>query len=140
MTFTHRLRVRYGEVDMQGVVFNAHWLSYFDDAMTRFFENLGFPPETFLVGGSFDAMLVASSQEFRGPVRFDDEVALEVVPSRIGTSSFDLAFTARVDGEVVVTGTSTYVSIDDTHERSTPIPDEVRAALAGAAAPTDDRP
>ena len=132
MTFTHRLRVRYGEVDMQGVVFNAHWLSYFDDAMTRFFEHLGFPPETFLAGGGFDAMLVASSQQFRGPVRFDDEVALDVAVSRLGTSSFDLTFAAHVDGEVVVTGASTYVSIDASHERSTPIPDEVRAALADA--------
>ena len=36
--FTHRIRVRYAEVDGQGVVFNAHWLTYFDEASTRFIE------------------------------------------------------------------------------------------------------
>ena len=41
MTFVHRVRPRYAEVDQQGVVFNAHWLTYFDDACTRFFESIG---------------------------------------------------------------------------------------------------
>ena len=40
--FSHRIRVRYAEVDGQGVVFNAHWLTYFDETCTRFMESLGF--------------------------------------------------------------------------------------------------
>ncbi len=43
--FVHRIRPRYAEVDQQGVVFNAHWLTYFDDACTRFFEWLGWDAE-----------------------------------------------------------------------------------------------
>ena len=39
--FVHRVRPRYAEVDAQGVVFNAHWLTYFDEACTRFFEAWG---------------------------------------------------------------------------------------------------
>ena len=31
MTYTQTIRVRYGEVDAQGVVFNAHYLAYLDD-------------------------------------------------------------------------------------------------------------
>ena len=42
--FVHHVRPRYAEVDVQGVVFNAHWLTYFDEASTRFFESLGFEP------------------------------------------------------------------------------------------------
>ena len=41
VAFTHRIRVRYAEIDGQGVVFNAHWLTYFDDSCTRFMESLG---------------------------------------------------------------------------------------------------
>ena len=33
--FTHRLRVRYAECDVQGVVFNSHYLAYFDIAITE---------------------------------------------------------------------------------------------------------
>jgi len=34
VTYTHHIRVRYGEVDMQRVVFNAHYLTYFDTSIT----------------------------------------------------------------------------------------------------------
>ena len=43
--FVHHVRLRYAEVDGQGVVFNAHWLTYFDDSCTRFFESLGLRPD-----------------------------------------------------------------------------------------------
>ena len=41
---SHRIRARYAEVDGQGVVFNAHWLTYFDETCTRFVEIVGFRP------------------------------------------------------------------------------------------------
>ena len=33
--FSHQLRVRYAECDSQGVVFNAHYLAYFDISITE---------------------------------------------------------------------------------------------------------
>ena len=66
--FVHRVRPRYAEVDQQGVVFNAHWLTYFDDACTRFFEALGYTPnEAFF--GEFDVMIVKAVLEWEGPGR-----------------------------------------------------------------------
>jgi acyl-CoA thioester hydrolase len=128
--FTHHLRVRYAEVDAQGVVFNAHYLTWFDDAMTRFLEHLGYDPkETFAAGGDFDVMLVRSTIDWQGSAGFDDDVAVEVVPTRLGTASFDLTFTARVDGDVVAVGVTTYVSVVPGERRSQPIPDRVRADL-----------
>ena len=131
MTFEHRIRVRYGEVDAQQVVFNAHWFAYFDDALTHYFGHLGFDPQTLFLdeGGSFDVMLVKAVTEWRGAAGFDDEIVIEVQPSRLGNSSFDLDFVAKVDGEPRVTSTITYVSIVPGENRSQPIPDDVRAAL-----------
>jgi acyl-CoA thioester hydrolase len=130
MTFTHRIRVRYGEVDAQGVVFNAHWLAYFDDTMVRYLEALGYDPKaTFSAVAQWDAMVVKSTLEWHGPAGFDDEVAIEVTASRLGSSSFDLSFTATVKGRRVVTATTTYVVIDPKAGRSQPIPDDLRAAL-----------
>src|SRR6185503_5116810 len=54
--FTHRIRVRYAEVDGQGVVFNAHWLTYFDESCTRFVGEWGFGPDFWIE--KFDVMLV----------------------------------------------------------------------------------
>ena len=74
MPFAHTVRPRYSEVDMQKVVFNGHWLNYFDDASTRFFESLGFDPRDFLEGRGFDVMVVKALLEWQGPATFDDEV------------------------------------------------------------------
>lgn len=130
MAFTHTVRVRYAEVDAQGVVFNAHYLTYCDDAMTRFFASLGYDPkETFTEGGAFDVMLVKSVLEWKGSAGFEDELDIEVAPTRLGSSSFDLTFTARVAGRDVVVVVITYVSVTPGQHRSCPIPDEVRAQL-----------
>src|ERR1700753_1089866 len=36
--FFHRLRVRWAEVDMQKIVFNAHYLMYFDTAIADYWR------------------------------------------------------------------------------------------------------
>ena len=130
MAFTHTIRPRYAEVDKQGVVFNAHWLTYFDDSCTRFIESLGFDPkETFFEGGAFDFMLVKAVIEWKGPAGFDDEVAIAVRPERIGTKSFDFRYTATVHGAPVCEGVITYVSVEHATKASTPVPDVLRARL-----------
>jgi len=127
--FTHHIRPRYAEVDAQGVVFNAHWLTYFDESQTRFFEAIGLnPKEVFFT--HFDVMVVKAVLEWQGPAGFDDDVAIDVRVPRLGTSSLDIEYRATCNGTAACTGTITYVSvIPGTHE-STPIPDGVRSLLA----------
>ena len=76
VTFRHRIRVRYAEVDGQGVVFNAHWLTYFDDSCTRFVESLGFGADFWIA--EFDVMLVKAVLEWSGPARFDEWIDIAV--------------------------------------------------------------
>jgi acyl-CoA thioester hydrolase len=125
--FTHRIRVRYAEIDGQGVVFNAHWLTYFDEACTRFMESLGFGADFWV--REFDVMLVRAELEWSGPARFDEWIDVAVVSARLGDKSFDLHYVASVDGRPVCTATITYVAIVPGHNASTPIPDRVRIAL-----------
>ena len=40
--YFYSFRVRYSEIDAQGIVFNAHYLTYFDSAMTEYLRNLGY--------------------------------------------------------------------------------------------------
>ena len=125
--FVHRIRVRYAEVDGQGVVFNAHWLTYCDDACTRFMESLGFGPDFWI--HEFDVMLVRAALEWSAPARFDDWVDVEVVPVRLGTKSFDLRYRARVRDEIACVATITYVSVTPGDNTSVEIPQKVRNAL-----------
>jgi acyl-CoA thioester hydrolase len=126
--FVHHVRPRYAEVDVQGVVFNAHWLTFFDEASTRFFAALRSLPAP-VVFRDFDVMVVKAQLEWRGPAGFEEDVAIAVVPTRIGTSSFDLTYTATVEGRPACTGTITYVSVVPGTVRPTPVPDPIRSAL-----------
>jgi acyl-CoA thioester hydrolase len=128
--FTHTVRVRYGECDLQGVVFNANWLAFVDDAMTEYLRHLGFDPtETWLGHGPFDVMLVDAHLTWSAPARFDDTIDLTVVPTRLGTTSFVLTTTATVEGRPTCTTVVTYVVIDPTEQRPRPLPDVLRDAL-----------
>lgn len=122
-----RHRVRYRETDQQGVVFNGHWLAWFDDAFTELLKELGVE----VVGGDdpFEPMLVHAEIDWSGPATFDDLVEIVVHPTRIGASSFDLRFDATVGEREVCSATITYVSVDARTHGSCPIPDHVRAQL-----------
>lgn len=128
MGFVHVVRPRYAEVDMQGVVFNAHWLTFFDEACTRYFGHLGYEAaEAFFK--DFDVMLVRAELEWQGPAGFDDIVEIAVAPSRIGHKSFDVRYTATVVGRAACVGVITYVSVVPGTHDSTPIPEELRSRL-----------
>jgi len=127
--FVHHVRPRYAEIDAQGVVFNAHWLTYFDEASTRFFAAALDRPAAVVFGGDFDVMVVKATLEWEGPARFEDDVAIVVEPTRMGTSSFDLTYRASANGDAACVGTVTYVSVEPGTHTPTPVPEVVRRAL-----------
>jgi acyl-CoA thioester hydrolase len=114
--------VRYAEVDQQGVVFNAHYLLYCDEAMGAFCEQRGLREFVSLV------RLVASSLTWTGPARWGDVVEVDVHCSRIGRTSATIGFDVRAGGRPCCTVETTYVYADAS---GTPqeIPEDVRAAL-----------
>lgn len=113
---------------MQGVVFNAHWLTYFDEACTRYFEHLGYDASVAFFK-DFDVMLVKAVVEWAGPAGFDEIVSIAVTPSRLGTKSFDLRYEATVEDRSVCIGAITYVSVVPGTHDSTPIPGGLRGRL-----------
>ncbi len=119
--------MRYAEIDGQGVVFNAHWLTYFDDTCTRFMESLGFGPEFWTI--EFDVMLVRAVLDWKGSARFDQWIEIAAAPVRLGTKSFDLQYRATADGQVACEATITYVAVQPGVNTSIPIPSAVRRAL-----------
>lgn len=128
--FTHTISPRYAEIDIQGVVFNAHWLTYFDDASTWYFAHLGYDPATtFTEDGPFDVMVVRAVLDWKGSARFGETVAIDVRPERIGNASFDLRYTATAAGRPACEGVVTYVSVKPGGGGATPIPSDLRAKL-----------
>jgi acyl-CoA thioester hydrolase len=89
--FTFPLTVRYMEVDAQGVVFNAWYLTYFDEAMSAFLTARGLPYQKMIEAG-FDVQLVRSEIDWRSGLRWQDTADVAVSTARIGRTSFALDF------------------------------------------------
>lgn len=124
--YVHRIRVRYGEVDMQRVVFNAHYLAYCDDALETWWQVRGLQVEE--VG--WDAMLKRAVVEWQGSATVHDTLDIRTEVSRWGNTSFDVTYTGTVDGRPVFSAVVTYVGVRlGTTDTMAP-PDEVRTKLS----------
>ena len=128
--FRHRFRIRYHECDQQGHVFNAHYFSYFDVALTELWR-AAFPGgyQQALAEYEVDMVVADARARFLGSARFDDLVDLEVELTRVGTTSTTATFTLIRDGGVLVEGELRHVYMDVANWKKTAIPDGVRAAL-----------
>ncbi len=125
----HTLRVRYGECDLQGIVFNAHYLTYFDTSMTELWRTAYGSYQAMLDRG-IDMVLAEAQLRFRQPARFDDEVALSVAIAHLGNTSIVTRHVARRGGgELVAEADLRHVLVDLQTLQKTPIPDWARDRL-----------
>ena len=125
--FSHRLRVRWAEADMQGVVFNGHYLTYFDIGITEYLRAiLGGDPQR--LKEMFDLMYVIKATiEYKASARFDDELDVCVRTARLGGSSMQILFEIYRGDELLITGENIYVYAE--RGKATRIPDAFRAAI-----------
>jgi acyl-CoA thioester hydrolase len=128
VTFTYPVHVRYLEVDGQGVVFNAWYLAWFDDAMTAYLLHGGLPYRTMLDAG-FDVQLVRSEIDWKAGVGFGDDVEIAVSTARIGRTSFALDFEVRLGADVTCAGRTVYVVIATDGTGKHEIPPLIAGAL-----------
>jgi YbgC/YbaW family acyl-CoA thioester hydrolase len=130
--FFHPLRVRWVEVDMQKIVFNAHYLMYFDTAITDYWRGaLALPYEEAMHKLGGDLYVKKATLEYHGSARFDDRIDVALKCTRIGTSS--MTFTGAVfrADELLITCELIYVFADPLTQTSRPVPDALRNLLAG---------
>ena len=129
--FLHRLRVRWAEVDMQRIVFNAHYLMYFDTAMTDYWRALVLPYQETMDHLQGDLYVVKATVEFHASARVDDPIDVALRCSRIGNSS--LTFTGAIfrGEEHLISGEIVYVFADPASQTSRPVPQALREVVQG---------
>lgn len=128
MAYRHEIRPRYGEIDMQRVVFNAHYLAYCDDAADSWFRAIG----AGLEDDWWDVMLKRADITWHGATRWGETLTLDVGVDRWGTTSFDVRFDGTVAGRPVFTALITYVAVKTGTTEPVPVPDDFRAAADAA--------
>ena len=127
--FRHRLRVRYGECDPQGVVFNVHYFNYFDVAMTEFHrEEIG--PYSEMVEEGADMVVAEAHARYLASARFDEELDVYVEVVRIGVTSLTMRLAVKRDDRLLVDGELRYVFVDPERKEKRRIPEAVRQALS----------
>ena len=138
--FLFPFRVRYSEIDGQGVVFNAHYLTYYDTAITEYFRAIAFDLAVDVKTTGVDFHVVRSLVEYKAPILFDQEIDVGVRVARIGRSSltFHLGIFARNADRLFATGEIVWVYTHQTTHETVSVPQALRekiATLEGAPAP-----
>ena len=123
----------YFQFDQQGVVFNMWYFGWFDDAMTQFLGEVGYP-YTAMNADGIDVQLVHTEADWREAVRYGEEVMIDVATERVGSTSFTLSFTVRAGAQERSTGRTVYVVVGTDGSGKRPVPPKLRAALESALA------
>lgn len=133
------LRVRYVECDMQGHVFNGHYLTYFDIAHTEALRAaLGISYAAFVAEHGVDFVVAESGVRYLAPAHFDDLLEISVTFEAPTSSSLISRFAIGRDGTAIAAGFLRHVCIDATTHAKAPWPDAFREALAPYADVSND--
>ncbi len=122
MPYIHHIRVRYGECDQQGVVFNPNYMVYMDDAGENWVSSLA-PSGNFLDLG-WDWMVVRSVIEWQAPAHHGETLSIDVAIVRYGSTSFEIGYVGTVGRARGVQGAQRVREREGRHHR------EVRHAAA----------
>ncbi len=127
--FRHRLRVRYGECDPQGVVYFARYPEFVDIGMTELWrERIG--PYNDMVEAGSDMVVAELQLRYRASAVFDDEIDVVIGVERLGETSLTCVWRIERGDTLLVEGTIRQVCIDPATKRKKPLPPDVRAGLA----------
>jgi acyl-CoA thioester hydrolase len=128
--FFHTLRVRWAEVDMQGIVFNGHYLTYFDVAFTEYWRATGLPSAIEQAKEGRELFARKATIEYQGPARFDDVVDIGVRCAGFGRSSIRFVLEIHLGDQHLVSGELVYVYADTTARKGVPLPENWRTTIA----------
>ena len=126
--YRHTLRVRYGEVDQQGVVFNAHYLAFMDDALEHWLATLG----DLRGPHGWDMMLKKCTIEWQGSAGSGDHLDLDLAVVKWGRTSWTVGYIGTCRGAPVFTAEVVYVSVRLGAGEAIATPAAIRAALGEA--------
>ncbi|WP_295855716.1 YbgC/FadM family acyl-CoA thioesterase [uncultured Xylophilus sp.] len=129
--FFHRLRVRWAEVDMQKVVFNAHYLMYLDTAIADYWRALALPYEESMVALGGDLFVRKSTLDYHTSARLDDMLDIGLRCRRIGGSSLTFDGGIYRAGRLLAQGEIVYVFADPTSHVPCNVPEAMRSLLQG---------
>jgi YbgC/YbaW family acyl-CoA thioester hydrolase len=125
--FRERLRVRWAEIDAQKIVFNGHYLMYFDTAIAGYWRALAVPYAETMEALGGDMFVRKATLEYLGSAVYDDVLEIGHCMHRVGNSSMLFSGGAFRQDQLLVSCELTYVFADPHVKAARPVPAELRA-------------
>ncbi|MBB3602344.1 acyl-CoA thioester hydrolase [Mycolicibacterium sp. BK556] len=125
------LRVRYVECDMQGRVFNGHYLTWVDMALNEALREI-FGDYQALTDAGIDFVVAAAELQFRRPAHFDDELVIAVGFDPLGRTSLRSTYEIRRGEDVLAEAAMIHVCVDAATFEKRPWPDWFRERISVA--------
>jgi acyl-CoA thioester hydrolase len=131
--FAHRQRVRFGETDLQGVVYYANYLLFAEIGRIAYLRELGIVYDRDMLAHGVDFTIGEARVRYQAPLRFDDEYDIKVRVGEIRHSSWTFEYAIdRADGLHCAVVSTIQVMIDRKTGRATRMPAELRQTLQNA--------
>ena len=121
--FFYTLRVRYAEVDAQGIVFNSHYLTYFDCAITEYYRAINYNYKVEVKKNKKDFHVIKTTLEYKSPITFDQILDIGVRVKKIGNTSitFGISIFFHKKKKLLSSGDIIQVYTDQIEKCSTPL-------------------
>lgn len=126
---TDPLRVRWAEIDAQQVVFNGHYLTYFDTALAAYWRAMVMPYHATVQRLGGDLYLRKASLDYLAPARYDELLSIGMRCTRVGNSSIGFAGGAFRGDALLVSAELVYVWADPAVQQARTVPPALRDAL-----------
>jgi acyl-CoA thioester hydrolase len=105
--FSHRVRVRFAETDLMGVVHHSRYLPYLEEARVAYLRHIGHPYSEWRDAG-LDAAVLEVFVQYRRALRFDDEVDVHLRLASSTRTTFQMAYLLTVGGDVAATAVTVH--------------------------------
>ncbi|MDC0574649.1 acyl-CoA thioesterase [Pirellulaceae bacterium] len=127
-TFKTTKRVEFRDTDAAGLMHFSTYFTYMEEAEHELLRSLGTSVIVANKGHSLSWPRVAATAQYTAPVRFEDELLIEISISRLGTSSVTYQHAFSVAGKPVASGSITTVCCKITSSQA-PTAQEIPAEL-----------
>lgn len=128
--FSTSIEVRFADLDLYGHVNSVTFFTYLETARVKLFRD--FYQE--ISRGGLLLVVARAECDYRQPILLHDPVVVGVWVSRVGTSSFDLAYKIHDGGSrVFATAKTTLVTCAAASQSAVPLPEWVRSRVEGMA-------
>lgn len=125
-----RLRVRYAETDKMGVVYHSNFAIWFEVGRVELLRQLGFEYSNMEKNDNCHIPVVDLRVRYKAPALYDDEIVVHTRLANARQSLLHFAYeVSRVsDGELLATGETTHIIVDDKFHRR-PLPEKFMKAF-----------